>query len=112
MNKPAKQKGPGKVYLLFPLALILASLSIYLSLSEPGSPQSKGVTHQAPKIREESTFPATLSPALFTGKTARAYKAAQEIPQVLSKIFCYCGCDLSAGHKNNLDCFRDEHASG
>lgn len=55
---------------------------------------------------------ATLSPDLFTGKTAQAYQVAREIPQVLSKIFCYCGCDMSAGHKSNLDCFKDEHAAG
>ena len=52
-----------------------------------------------------------LSPALFSGKAARAYKAAKEIPQVLDKIYCYCDCELNFGHKSNLTCFVDNHAS-
>ncbi len=53
----------------------------------------------------------TLSPAQFSGKAARAYKAAKEIPQVLDKIYCYCDCELNFGHKSNLTCFVDKHAS-
>jgi hypothetical protein len=26
-------------------------------------------------------------------------------------MHCYCGCDRTYGHKNLLDCFRDEHGS-
>ena len=52
-----------------------------------------------------------LSPAQFSGKVARAYKAAKEIPQVLDKIYCYCDCELNFGHKSNLTCFVDNHAA-
>jgi hypothetical protein len=52
---------------------------------------------------------ATLDPALFTGRTRSAYEAAKEVPQVLAQLPCYCGCMSGAGHKNNLDCFHDEH---
>jgi hypothetical protein len=27
----------------------------------------------------------------------------------LERLPCYCGCYLTAGHQNNLDCFRDRH---
>ena len=53
----------------------------------------------------------TLSPAKFSGKVAKAYQAAKEIPQVLDKIYCYCDCELNFGHKSNLTCFVDNHAS-
>ena len=53
----------------------------------------------------------TLSPAQFSGKIASAYKAAKEIPHVLDKIYCYCDCELNFGHKSNLTCFVDNHAS-
>jgi hypothetical protein len=52
---------------------------------------------------------ATLDPKLFTGRTRIAYEAAKEVPQVLAQLPCYCGCMSSPGHKNNLDCFHDEH---
>jgi hypothetical protein len=53
----------------------------------------------------------TLSPALFFGRVAMAYRAAREIPQVLDKIYCYCDCELNFGHKSNLTCFVDRHGT-
>ncbi len=56
--------------------------------------------------------PATLSPDLFGGKTAAAYAAAREVPQVLERIGCACGCMDRPGHRNNLECFADDHGAG
>jgi hypothetical protein len=56
--------------------------------------------------------PATLSPALFTGEAARAYQIAQEAPELLERMPCYCGCYVNAGHRNNLDCYTDRHGAG
>lgn len=38
----------------------------------------------------------------------KAYLAAADHAEVLEKIPCYCGCGLSAGHKNNKNCFIKE----
>lgn len=38
----------------------------------------------------------------------KAYQAAADHTEVLEKIPCYCGCSLSAGHKNNKNCFIKE----
>ena len=57
------------------------------------------------------TLAATLSPALFAGKTQAAYQAAQDIPAVLDEMPCYCGCMRDAGHQSNLFCFRDNHSA-
>ena len=52
-----------------------------------------------------------LSPARFTGKTASAYKVAQEKPDLLDAMYCYCYCKKTIGHKSLLSCFTDGHAS-
>lgn len=65
-------------------------------LAKPGSPAS----------------PATLPPDLFTGKLRQAYQVAADLPEVLAELNCHCGCDTSQGHRNLLDCFRDDHAVG
>ena len=51
----------------------------------------------------------TLSPEYFFGKTAKAYKAAREIPHILDKIYCFCHCQKNAGHKSLLTCYTDRH---
>ena len=53
---------------------------------------------------------ATLSPGYFTGRTAAAYKAAKEIPEILDSMYCYCECEKHFGHKSLLTCFVDQHA--
>lgn len=53
---------------------------------------------------------ATLSPALYTGKTANSYKAAKEIPEILDGLYCYCDCKKHHGHKSLLTCYVDNHA--
>ncbi len=53
----------------------------------------------------------TMSPMDFTGETARAYQIAQEIPEVLDSLYCYCECKKHMGHKSLLTCYVDEHAA-
>ena len=55
--------------------------------------------------------PTTLDPALFTGKTAEAYRAARAAPELIEQMPCYCGCSKTDGHLNNLDCYLDRHAA-
>lgn len=60
-------------------------------------------------VRRETKSP--LSPALFVGKTAAAYQVAQEIPEVLDQLYCYCECDRHMGHVSLLSCFTDNHGA-
>lgn len=64
-----------------------------------------------PAIPRNPRF-ATLSPLLFTGQVARAYQIAQEVPELLERMPCYCGCYVNPGHRNNLDCYTDRHSAG
>ncbi|HAG51966.1 MAG: hypothetical protein A2X87_06140 [Deltaproteobacteria bacterium GWC2_42_51] len=52
-----------------------------------------------------------LSPELFHGKTAYTYYIANEIPEVLDNIYCYCHCQKHSGHKSLLSCYTDKHAA-
>src|SRR5258708_4846238 len=53
----------------------------------------------------------TLDPKNFQGTVREAYEVAEKDPALLAQLHCYCGCDKSDGHKNLLDCFRDNHGS-
>ncbi len=52
-----------------------------------------------------------LSPALFVGRTARAYEAAKKYPELMDKVWCYCGCVRNSGHRSLKTCFINKHAS-
>ncbi len=81
------------------LALIAFAGSGYYFLTQSG--ESAG--------RKETR--ATLSPTLFSGDIARAYQAAQEIPEVLDALYCYCHCEKNFGHKSLLTCYVDTHSA-
>lgn len=54
-----------------------------------------------------------LDPTMFTGMTRAAYEAAQQYPEALNEVFCYCYCDQSPfHHKSLLSCFVDKHGAG
>jgi hypothetical protein len=53
----------------------------------------------------------TLDPNNFQGAVREAYEVAEKDPALLAQLHCYCGCDVTDGHKNLLDCFRDTHGS-
>jgi len=62
----------------------------------------------------ENPRPTTLSPAAFASdpEIRAAYQAAKDVPEVLEHLSCYCGCFGNAGHRSNLDCFKDSHGTG
>lgn len=85
-------------------ALILTATSCQKS-ENPASVQSTS----ADSLRGGETR-ATLSPSSFTGPAAIAYQIAQEIPEVLDSLYCYCDCEKHFDHKSLLTCYVDEHA--
>jgi len=89
--------------------LVLVAVAVSFGLASLFMP-FEGDNENMPKALGGETRP-TLSPEYFFGKTARAYKAAREIPHVLDKIYCYCNCQKKAGHKSLLTCYVDRHGS-
>lgn len=57
-----------------------------------------------------SSLPSTLSSQIFTGHAQQAYQVAEEIPETLAQLPCYCHCDMNKGHKSLHSCFEDNHA--
>ncbi len=70
---------------------------------------AKSGSRDAASLRGGETR-ATLSPANYTGDTARAYEAAREIPEIIDSLYCYCDCKKHFDHKSLLTCYVDEHA--
>ena len=88
------------------------------STSSPAVASHSGTAHshsaRVPAYQSASQLDklaSTLPPAKFAGKARDAYKVAQEIPQTLAQLPCYCECDQSFGHKSLQTCFVDDHAS-
>lgn len=60
--------------------------------------------------RPQRPRPVTLNPAAFDDpETKASYQAAKDSPEALENVACYCGCFGNSGHRNNLDCFKDNH---
>ncbi len=103
-KKKTKKSSPGyQTWLLLGVAILLGVMSWYAIRSD----RVAGIGNAL-----ASMGIATLSPDLFQGKTREAYAAAQDIPEVLAELPCYCGCDQTEGHENNLFCYIDSHAAG
>jgi hypothetical protein len=92
--------------------LLLALFIAFMSLRSSGfafRPSTDSPDTTGNYVRRETKR--TLSSALFVGKTAAAYRLAEEIPDVLDRLYCYCHCDKSIGHVSLLSCFTDTHAA-
>lgn len=59
--------------------------------------------------REDAS--AVLDPQRFAQAEVRhGYWVATQIPSVLNKLYCWCGCENRGVHRSNLQCFEDEMA--
>ena len=100
-NTPTSKTASTINVLLIIGAVVFASGIIWYVVKEP-APAANRAALPKPNVT-------TLDPALFSGRTRSAYMAAREVPEVLAQLPCYCGCMSGFNHKNNLDCFHDEH---
>ena len=100
-NTPASKTAATINVLLVVGALVFTTGVIWYMVKGP-APAANRAALPKPNVT-------TLDPARFSGRTQSAYIAAQEVPEVLAQLPCYCGCMTGFNHKNNLDCFHDEH---
>jgi hypothetical protein len=107
-KKGAGIKNPvlGFASLVIGVALIIAAWVYANNPSRSSNPQPKDGSAY---VRRETK--ATLSPALFIGQTEKAYQIAQEMPDVIDELYCYCECDKHSGHRSLLSCYTDNHAA-
>lgn len=52
-----------------------------------------------------------VSPDNFQLPIRLGYSAAAKFPDIISKLFCYCGCDQANNHDSLLTCFRSDHGA-
>src|SRR5207248_537231 len=52
-----------------------------------------------------------LAPEKFSYPMRMGYAAAQQQPELMSKLFCYCGCDHQDHHTSLLDCYLSTHGA-
>lgn len=109
------------------VVVLVAAVSSYLLLGGgpsgqnpdklPGDTQTNPASSD-PSLRNRLILPAwpqnprpiTLDPNSFPEPEVRqAYLVAKQVPEVLERIPCYCGCYGNSGHRNNLDCYKDSH---
>ncbi|MBX9771847.1 MAG: PCYCGC domain-containing protein [Candidatus Obscuribacterales bacterium] len=85
---------------ILPLTLAFAFLSGQVNAQPP-----KTATVQANAGETYHVLPAEQ----FFGAAQMGYTAAKLAPEIISKLFCYCGCDITDGHGRLLDCFEGYH---
>jgi len=81
------------------------------SLTAENSGSRAGIVETSGRPYKFRETKPTLSPVLFVGRVAEAYKGAGKIPEVLDQLYCYCRCAENFGHKSLLSCYADRHAS-
>ena len=96
------------------LVLGISLMYVPLMLQRPAqdSPQSSAVPPFHTAAEAASPLPPILSPSLFQQQQEiqRAYQAAQQIPEVLAQMPCYCHCDR-IGHRSLHQCYTTDHAA-
>ncbi len=108
-----------KLKFLFVLAASMAGTLLILipafaenqAAANPATAPSCCKVSQVSETEASSNLRKTLDPMQFTGEVREAYKIAQENPDLLAQLHCWCGCDRTDGHKNLLDCYRGHHAA-
>jgi hypothetical protein len=92
----------------FAAVILMALGGVYVYTKPSGRATA---SNPAPAMGQLVENRPVLSSALFSGKTALAYKYAAEIPKVIDSQFCYCYCKKDHGHKTLLTCFTSMHGS-
>jgi len=101
-------KGINRIVALSVAAILVVAIAAAAYISNNSQPSDKQLAASgdpAAKLR------ITLDPQNFQGTVREAYEVAEKDPALLAQLHCYCGCDVTDGHKNLLDCFRDTHGS-
>ena len=105
-KKPATKRNTKWMPALFIGCIVLVLAGVYIATQptteiEPIAPATGFLIETRPV--ESASF--------YTGKAARAYQIAAEIPKIIDSQFCYCHCKREKNHKTLLTCFTNQHGS-
>ncbi len=88
----AEEKGSSNTVVLAAVVVLAVIVGVYAFTSRDSGDSASTATRDFPDF------------VYTSGKSVEAYTVATEIPDVLEKIPCYCGC-VSVGHDSLKDCF-------
>lgn len=124
-SRRKKKTGVWQLLLAIIVVAGLASSWILISRESSSNPSAEGEAMEdaapsmvTPGLENRMVLPAkpqrprpvTLNPAAFDEPEVKAsYQAAKDTPEALENVACYCGCFGNSGHRNNLDCYKDNH---
>jgi len=108
--KPKKRSKYPLFALALGLILLISGVYFFYQKEKPQNPSFENATLKKENVDLREKRP-TLSPQSFKGKSQSAYEVARAIPEVLDRLYCYCRCRESFGHKNLLSCYVENHAA-
>lgn len=93
------------------LALSNVALAEPSKTGESKSTDTKAETTATAAKADKSVYsgPPVLDASRFFGFAAVGYASAKAAPEVMAKLFCYCGCDATDNHSYLIDCFTGVH---
>ena len=91
--------------------MLVSGVALILAMAYSAAKPPAHVQPIAPATGKLIEVRPVMSAALYTGKTAEAYRIAAEIPKVIDSQFCYCYCKKNHQHKTLLTCFTSRHGS-
>jgi hypothetical protein len=74
-----------------------------------GAAKAADAAKAAPAEKLTYDGPPVMDPSRYFGAAAMGYAAAKAAPEVMAKLFCYCGCDETDSHNALIDCFTGNH---
>jgi uncharacterized protein with PCYCGC motif len=104
-------KGINRIVALTVAAILVVAIASAAYISSNSSNSQPSDVKLAASGDAGARLRITLDPQNFQGTVREAYEVAEKDPALLAQLHCYCGCDVTDGHKNLLDCFRDTHGS-
>ena len=110
-NKSKKNKNPSKQKRNFRFVAFVGVIASVLAVVYVMTKPPANITPVAPATGALIENRPVLSPALFIGEAAEAYRIAAEIPKVIDSQFCYCHCKKNHNHKTLLTCFTNKHGA-
>ncbi len=102
----AAKKSRGGMWAAAVLAGVLLAVGLYWGA---GRGDAQGRSFQ---VNGGETRPVLDASQFGTAGATLAYTAAKRYPELLNKVYCYCGCDRPPiNHKSLLSCFATPHGS-
>ncbi len=116
-RKPENKKPAKKTLITLSIALSVALVALVIGMQLKATPKKTSdytaTTTDDNSLRRGETG-TTLPPSRFSDPfIAETYQVAENIPNVLDSLKCYCFCDRQPfNHKSLLSCYVETHAAG